>query len=152
MYTALWKTHARHAKDPLFIVPPTFFLSGTSFGRKGIPSEQEFPFLSSISQNTEDQAHLGSVTQGIHRYHPTPHTPPVPCGESLLLSGKQCDAIAQVLRHTSKLCLSKTGWAGQKPSGFYKLIFLYPPLTKELIYNNQKLLQLIFSSSVIFIP
>lgn len=75
------------------------------------------------------------------------------CGESSLTGQKaQRDAIAQVLRHTSELCLSKTGWAGQKPSGFYTLIFLYPPLTKELIYNNQKLLQHIFSSSVTLIP
>lgn len=32
--------------------------------------------------------YLGSVTHGRDQYHSTPHTPPIPSGESHLLGGK----------------------------------------------------------------
>lgn len=110
-----------YAKDPRH--SPTYSLSEWHLLWK----EESFPFFLAFSQNTEDQVHLGSVTHGRHRYHPTPHTLPVPREEPSLTGRKaQCDAVTQVLRHTSKLCLSKTGRAGLKPTGFYTLNFFIP--------------------------
>lgn len=125
MYTALWK-HTHGMVRALFIVPPTPFAEWHLLW-KGFPSQQEcFHSFLAFSQNTEDQVHLGSVIQGRHRYYPTPHTPLVPHGESSLTGQKgPCDAVAQVLRHTAKLCVSKTGQA-VKPTGFIHLYFFIP--------------------------
>lgn len=112
--------------------------------KEGILSEQHsFSFFLAFSQSTEDQVHLGSVTQGRGQCHLTPHIPPIPSGVSFLLGTKHRERQS---RHHVQALSHETGQAGLRHTGFCPSFFIlwlqtsslgsYPtPSTKELIYN-----------------
>lgn len=77
LHSVRWRLPVTVPPTPLRVAPP---LEGRAFLQS-----KSFHFFLAFSQNTEDQVHLGSVTQGRHRYHPTPH---MPVGNLHLRGGK----------------------------------------------------------------